>query len=96
MKFYLNWKTINLGAISLCLLALVGCSTKEAVQYRTVKPIPLLCPQIKQCHSPKFEIKTNADLAKSLDQSLTTIELCQVEIQGWEACVEGYNKRIAE
>ncbi|WP_423972358.1 hypothetical protein, partial [Glaesserella parasuis] len=52
-----------------------------------MKPIPLLCPQIKQCHSLRFEIKTNADLAKSLDQSLTTIELCQVEIQGWEACV---------
>ena len=96
MKSYWNWNPIHLGAINLCLLALAGCSTNEAVQYQSVKQIPLLCPQIKQCHSPRFEIKTNANLAKALDQSLTTIELCQVEIQGWEACVESYNKRITE
>ncbi|WP_424320192.1 Rz1-like lysis system protein LysC [Haemophilus sputorum] len=73
---------------------LVACSTNAPqTQFKVVKPNLLLCPQIAVCQIPNVEIKTNADLARSLDQALTQIELCQLQITAFTDCVKQYNEQ---
>lgn len=93
MPYSPNWKITKTGVISLCLLALVGCSTTENVRYQPIKPPPLICPKSHQCQIPPFHIQNNGDLAKTLDHTLTVIELCEIELQAWEKCVDEFNQR---
>lgn len=92
MNLLKHWTNIKRGVLSLSLLGLAGCSTQEVVKYQQVKPNLLICPQTSQCQIPPFQLNNNGDLVLALDRSLTVIELCQIEIQAWEDCVENYNK----
>ena len=90
----MNWKNKKHGLLSLCLMALVGCSSNERTHYQTVKPNPLLCPTHDSCQMPSVEVKTNADLARSLDKALTQIELCQIQLNALSECITEYNKHL--
>ncbi|MEG9499910.1 Rz1-like lysis system protein LysC [Mannheimia indoligenes] len=70
---------------------MAGCST-EKVRHQTIKPNPIICPKKVECRLPEANIKTNGDLAKMLDKSLNTIEVCQIMIESLENCIEQYNQ----
>lgn len=91
MRYLTKSTNTKAGLISLCLTALVGCST-NAPASKIIKPPVLQCPHSQQCRLPSLRIQNNGDLAKALDQTMTTIELCQIELQAYEQCVEQYNQ----
>lgn len=43
---------------------------------------------------PSVEVKTNADLARSLDKALTQIELCQIQLNALSECITEYNQHL--
>ncbi|WP_369074427.1 Rz1-like lysis system protein LysC [Muribacter muris] len=90
MTFWPNWKNSKIGLSSLCLIALAACSNRGQVNIS--KPNPLICPSENHCRQPNLHhLNTNGDLIKALDQSLTTIELCQIQLQAYQQCIEIYN-----
>lgn len=93
MRYLTKSTSTKIGLISLCLTLLVACSINAPASKR-IQPPTLQCPQSQLCRMPSLRLKNNGDLAKALDQTLTTIELCQVELQAYEQCVEQYNQII--
>lgn len=50
-----------------------------------------MCPTQVMCQAPKVAINTNADLVTTLEKSLNTIELCQLQIDALQDCITDYN-----
>lgn len=91
MRYLTKSTSTKAGLVSLCLLVLAACSNNVPAS-KPIKPPTLQCPQSQQCRLPSLRLQNNGDLAKALDQTLTTIELCQIELQAYEQCVEQYNQ----
>lgn len=72
-----------------CLMTLAACSTNEN---RLIKQ-PILCPTATAaCKQITVNIKTNADLANALDNSLNMTELCIVENTALKDCISEFNR----
>ncbi|MCT8830277.1 Rz1-like lysis system protein LysC [Glaesserella parasuis] len=86
------YQRTKIGLISLYLTALVGCTKPTVIN----KPQPLLCPMVQVCQKPPVNVKTNGDLVQALDEALSEITLCQVQIDSLEKCIDGHNSAITE
>ncbi|MFS7555041.1 Rz1-like lysis system protein LysC [Pasteurella multocida] len=79
-------KKIKIGAISLCLMILNACSTK---QIKT----PILCPQTATCGNVNLYIHTNKDLAQALLKTHNMLQFCLLENNALKQCIDDFNKK---
>ncbi|WP_143933404.1 Rz1-like lysis system protein LysC [Pasteurella testudinis] len=83
---------IKIGAISLCLTILSGCSTTV---YKQLPPEPLLCPETALCTDKvRLAINNNGDLAHALDRTLGQLEVCALAHAALQSCINQHNENL--
>ena len=73
--------------MSLCLMALVNCSTVA------IKTPPLICNLNTECGQIKMPLKNNGDLLKLSLKQQNMIKHCQLNISTLKTCIAIYNNQ---
>ncbi|WP_420358865.1 Rz1-like lysis system protein LysC [Rodentibacter pneumotropicus] len=80
---------IKFGVMAACLPMLPACSTNEP----QINNLPLICPQITECRPLNVNIRTNGDLADSLNQALDRLEICAKAYTAVNKCITDFNNQ---
>ncbi|WP_228550053.1 Rz1-like lysis system protein LysC [Rodentibacter haemolyticus] len=68
---------------------LLACSTTAP----TVNNPPLICPQTTECRALQVNIRTNGDLAESLNQALDRLDICTTAYTAVNKCITDFNNQ---
>lgn len=72
-----------------CLMMLLACSTNEP----RVNNLQLICPHTAECRPLNVNIRTNGDLAESLNQALDRLEICTTAYVAINKCITDFNNQ---